>query len=368
MKKQTGCLTLSGSGLFAYKPKRGTIIMLRFRLPRFRTLAYLLCVALLVYVSVYMPTPYTIERPGSADEIKPMVRVSGADPEENGSFMMTTVSVTYANLALLGLSLLDHDADIGKRNTDQDDDEYRITQEYYMNSSQSSAVAAAYREAGVPFDVETQYVFITTVPDRDPQQKEFVAGDKIIRVDGKKVSTLDGLRGLLETYSAGDTVNVTLERGGVSMEQSVKLVDIPGEDGTVRPGFGVSTGEVMRIDPDDPADEVEFTQTRVGGPSAGLMFTLEIYNQLTPGDLTRGHRIAGTGTIKSDGTVGEIGGVQHKIVAAERRGADLFFVPAANYEAAEKKVQETDSVMTLVSVDTLQDALDYIDDMPVRIP
>lgn len=340
--------------------------MLRSRLPRLRTPAYLLCLALLVYVVIYMPTSYTIERPGSADEIKPMVRVVGADPEENGSFMMTTVSVTYANLALLGMSLFDEDADIGKRNRDQDDDEYRITQQYYMNSSQSSAVAAAYREAGVPFDVETDYVFITTVPDHDPQQKEFVAGDKLIAVEGRKVITLDGLRKLLESYSVGDTVSVSMERNGRPLEQQVKLVDIPNEDGTTRPGFGVSTGEVMRIDPNDPADEVEFTRTQVGGPSAGLMFTLEIYNQLTAGDLTRGYRIAGTGTIKSDGTVGEIGGVQHKIVAAERKGADLFFVPEGNYEVAEEKLKDTDSSMKLVSVATLQNALDYIDKLPYK--
>lgn len=338
--------------------------MLRSRLPRIRTLAYLLCLALLVYVVVYMPTSYTIERPGSADDVKPMVRVAGADTEEQGTFMMTTVSVTYANLALLGMSLFDDNADIGERNKDQDDDEYRITQQYYMNSSQSSAIAAAYREAGVAFDVETEYVFITTVPDQDPQQKEFVAGDKITEVDGQAVATLEDLRKLLEGRSAGDAVDVSLERGGKTVEQRVKLVDIPNGDGTTRSGFGVSTGEVLRIEPDNPADEVEFTQTRVGGPSAGLMFTLEIYNQLTPGDLTRGYRIAGTGTIKSDGTVGEIGGVQHKIVAAERKGAEVFFVPEGNYDAAKKKLDETGGQMRLVPVKTLEDALNDIQTLP----
>lgn len=341
-------------------------MMLRSKLPRIRTLAYLACLALLVYVMVYMPTPYTIERPGSADEIRPMVQVAGGDKQERGTFMMTTVSVTYANLALLGLSLFDDNADIGKRNADQDDDEYRITQQYYMNSSQSSAIAAAYREAGVPFDVKTEYVFITTVPDRDPQQKEFVAGDKITAVDGLKVATLEGLRKRLENYSAGDSVEVSLERGGNTVKQRVKLVDIPNEDGTKRAGFGVSTGEVLSIEPGNQADVVHFIQTQVGGPSAGLMFTLEIYNQLTPGDLTRGYRIAGTGTIKSDGSVGEIGGVQHKIVAAERKNADIFFVPEANYADAKKKLDETGGKLELVSVKTLQDALDYIGRLPVK--
>ncbi|GGN90687.1 YlbL family protein [Saccharibacillus kuerlensis] len=340
--------------------------MLRSTIPRIRTLAYLLCLALLVYVVVYMPTSYTIERPGSADEVKPMVRVAEGEMEERGSFMMTTVSVTYANLALLGLSLLDENADIGKRIKDQDDDEYRITQQYYMNSSQSSAIAAAYREAGVKFGIETEYVFITTVPDRDPQQKEFITGDKIIAVEGEKIFTLEGLRNLLESHSVGDVVEVSIERAGRPIEQPVKLVAILNDDGTTRPGFGVSTGEVLRIDPENPSDEVYFTQTQVGGPSAGLMFTLEIYNQLTPGDLTRGYRIAGTGTIKSDGTVGEIGGIQHKVVAAERRGADIFFVPEGNFAVAEKKMKETGGSMTLVPVKTLQDALAYIDKLPVN--
>ncbi|MDO3410744.1 SepM family pheromone-processing serine protease [Saccharibacillus sp. CPCC 101409] len=341
--------------------------MLRPKMPRGRTLAYLLCLALLVYVVVYMPTSYTIERPGSADEVKPMVSVAGGDPEENGTFMMTTVSVAYANLALMGLSLLDSDADIGKRDRDQDDDEYRITQQYYMNSSQSSAVAAAYTEAGIDFSVETEYAFITTVPNKDPQQKEFIAGDKILGVDDKAVSTLDDLRDILEPRKAGDTVEVELERGGKKIEQNVRLIEIDNGDGTQRTGFGVSTGEVLSVEPDNPDDEVVFTQTQVGGPSAGLMFTLEIYNQLTPGDLTRGYRIAGTGTIKADGTVGEIGGVQHKVVAAREKGAELFFVPRANYEVAKHKLEEMDSSMTLVPVDKLEDALAYIDKLPAKV-
>ncbi|MCQ4087144.1 SepM family pheromone-processing serine protease [Saccharibacillus sp. JS10] len=336
------------------------------RLTRFRTLAYILGLVLLVYVVIYMPTSYKIERPGSAEEVKPMVSVVGADPEERGTFMMTTVSVTYANLALLGLSWFDDNAEVSKRDLDQSDDEYRITQQYYMNSSQASAIAAAYREAKIPFKVKTDYVFITSVPNQDPQQKEFIAGDRIQAVNKHSITTLEDLRQTLETYKTGDQVEVTLERAGKAVTQSVTLIDIPNEDGTTRPGFGVSTGEVLRIDPDREQDEVKFTQTQVGGPSAGLMFTLEIYNQLTPGDLTRGYRIAGTGTIKSDGTVGEIGGVQHKIVAAERKGAEVFFVPASNYSVAKKKLDETGGTMKLISVKTLEQALNDLQNLPIK--
>ncbi|MMZ64946.1 Lon protease [compost metagenome] len=97
-----------------------------------------------------------------------------------------------------------------------------------------------------------------------------------------------------------------------------------------------------------------------------MIFTLEIYNQLTPGDLSKGYRIAGTGTIDQDGNVGEIGGIVHKIVAADRKGADLFFVPEGNYEAALGKAQAIGTRMELVPVRTLQDALDYLDVKAVK--
>ena len=87
-------------------------------------------------------------------------------------------------------------------------------------------------------------------------------------------------------------------------------------------GIGLVDDREIISDP-----KVKIKTESIGGPSAGLMFSLEIYNQLTKNDLTKGHSIAGTGTIDPDGTVGRIGGIDKKVVAADNEGAEIFFAP-----------------------------------------
>jgi PDZ domain-containing protein len=97
-----------------------------------------------------------------------------------------------------------------------------------------------------------------------------------------------------------------------------------------------------------------------GGPSAGLIFTLSVYNSLISRDLTGGRRIAGTGTINLDGTVGPIGGVKQKIFSAEAVGATYFLCPADNYADA-VSVAKT---IQVVKVATVQQAIDFLRSLP----
>ena len=121
--------------------------------------------------------------------------------------------------------------------------------------------------------------------------------------------------------------------------------------------------------------DVTFDTSGVGGPSAGLMFTLDIYDQVNNEDLRKGRKIAGTGTIESDGSVGEIGGAALKVVAAAKAGADIFFVPKnpvdeetlkkdpdakTNYEEAVAAAKDLDTDMKIVPVTTVQEAIDYL--------
>ncbi|HEY0827908.1 MAG TPA: S16 family serine protease, partial [Bacilli bacterium] len=116
----------------------------------------------------------------------------------------------------------------------------------------------------------------------------------------------------------------------------------------------------------------------IGGPSAGLMFALEIYNQLVDQDITKGYRIAGTGTIDTKGQVGVIGGIKYKVVAADKAGADIFFapkdfipedkmyLPIKNTTEAMNQAKKMNTKMIVVSVDTLEDALRYLEALPPK--
>lgn len=332
-----------------------------------RVLLYLLLIGILLYVVVYMPTPYLIYQPGSAEDVKPMISVEQGDPTEEGTFMLTTVSASYANLALLMMSVFNSDAEVVQKEEkmgNQSKEEYAATQVYYMNSSQSLAMEAAYHAANVEYKIVPAYMFVISVP-KDSANKEFFhPGDKLISVDGEPTSDNTKLAEKLSSKEIGDRIEVELSRGDKVVTGTVPLVPIKDEKtGSERPGLGVIIATMQDIEPSNPDDRVTFADTKIGGPSAGLMFTMEIYNQLTPGDLSKGYRVAGTGTIVKEGTVGPIGGVKHKIVAADREGAELFFVPRKNFDEAKAKADRIGTSMRLIPVDKLQDAIDYMNDL-----
>ncbi|MCJ8010554.1 PDZ domain-containing protein [Paenibacillus sp. KQZ6P-2] len=335
-----------------------------------RLVLYLFMVVLLVYVTVYMPTPYMIYQPGSADVVKPMLSVQKGDQEEKGTFMMTTVSASYANLVMLVAAAFNPNAEITKKQErlgDKSEDEYAAEQVYLMSDSQSSAMEAAYHEADVPYSIVPQYLFVFSTPEGDEARKNFKPGDKLLEVDGKPVTDNESLIKILNTKKVGDQVTVKLIRGDKTLEEKVNLIEIKDKDtNQTRPGLGVTIATMQKVESKDPGLQVNFENTRVGGPSAGLMFTMEIYNQLTEGDLTKGYQVAGTGTIDKNGNVGPIGGVQHKIVAADRKHAEIFFVPKDNYEEAKAKADKIKTDMKLVPVSTLEDAIHYMDGLQAK--
>ncbi|MGF7048684.1 PDZ domain-containing protein [Paenibacillus sp. DS2015] len=334
----------------------------------FKLFLYIVMVVMLVYLVVFMPTPYIIYQPGSAEEVQPMINVKDGDTTEQGTFMMTTVSARYANIALLAVASFNSNAEIDKKESrlgEKSEAEYAAEQVFYMSNSQSSAMEAAYKEAKVAYKILPEYLFVFSVPKEADNSKYFNPGDRITEVDGEPISDNVALTTLLTNKKVGDIVSIKLNRGGESLVENVPLVSI--KDGSeTRPGLGIIIATMQKVTTDDPGKQVEFVNTQVGGPSAGLMFTMEIYNQLTEGDLTQGYRVAGTGTIVEDGTVGPIGGVKHKIVAADRQNAEIFFVPKDNYEEAKARADKIHTTMKLIPVSTVEDALSYMNNLEAR--
>lgn len=336
----------------------------------FRTAVYILSLAIVVYVLVYMPTPYIVTQPGTAESVKPMVSVKNGDEEEDGKFLMTTVSASYANLSLLFISAFNEHAQIGKKEerlAGRTQEEYSAEQVWFMSDSQSAAMEAAYEQADIAYDIVPEYIFVLGLSKDSLPEGDIKPQDKILSINGVPTPDNTVLAQQLENKQVGDMVELQLDRKGETITSELKLVPIKdSETGKTRPGLGVMIGTLQTVKPKDSAHQITFTNTEIGGPSAGLMFTLEIYNQLTPGDLSKGHVIAGTGTINKEGTVGPIGGVVHKIVAADREDAEVFFVPEANYEEAKKKAESIKTDMLLVPVETAEDALDYIEKLNVK--
>ncbi|MBJ6363334.1 PDZ domain-containing protein [Paenibacillus sp. GCM10012307] len=319
-----------------------------------------LAAAMVMIVLLYIPTPYAAYEPGIVEPVTPMVKVVAGDPPGKGVFMLTTVKMTYANYWAVLRSVWDDDLELLKKKDllgDKSQSEYAARLLYIMQNSQSNAIEAAYKEAKIPYEVAAKELVVTDVP---PHQEGFRPGDSIKAVQGKKASTARSLAVLLREQAPGDELDWTIIRQGKELTLKIPLKALPqDETGKDLPQAlgGIVLAEIRDLAPRQDQFKVSIAAGDIGGPSAGLMFALQTFDALTEGDLTNGLRIAGTGTISSDGKVGAIGGVAFKVTAAHRSGAELFLVPPGNAQEARAKAKALGTPMRIVPIATLHDAV-----------
>ncbi|MGC4375525.1 SepM family pheromone-processing serine protease [Fictibacillus sp. Mic-4] len=325
----------------------------------------ILLIVIAIIIAFY-PLPYYITAPGSAEELAPIIHVKGGD-HEAGSFMLTTVRIGKANIPQYVLAKMSDYKEIlpakDIRLPEETDEEYNQRQLQMMSDSQHAATIVAYRKAHKKVDIIEKGVYVNGVIEGMPASGKIQPGDKIVKVDGKQIKRTEDLLAILGKKKAGDNVTIRLERAGKSLTKTVEVANFPKKNqqkGAHKAGIGIEY-PVTNIDvKTNPPLQIKTSE--IGGPSAGLMFTLEIYNQLTEGDLTKGHRIAGTGTMNIKEQVGPIGGIQQKVVAANEAKAEIFFAPVAgnNYNDAVKAAKDIKTKMKIVPVRTLTDALNYL--------
>ena len=218
-----------------------------------------------------------------------------------------------------------------------------------MTQSQQDATTAALRELGIPV---TSTVVVTGLSPRSPSDGVLEQGDRIVSVDGRRVTDGTALRDAITAKDPGQPVRLVVRRDGAERRLSV-TTKAAGDDG--RAIIGITTRDEVRY-----PFTVDISLQDVGGPSAGLMFALGIVDKLTPGSLTGGKYIAGTGTIDSAGDVGEIGGITQKMLGARGKGATVFLSPPGN--CAQARATKPDG-LRLVKVATLADAVSALDDL-----
>jgi PDZ domain-containing protein len=217
-----------------------------------------------------------------------------------------------------------------------------------MQRSEQVAAVVALRELGYEVEATPRGVLVTSVSSDVPAAKVLQPGDVIVAVDGAQVRTPTELRARIGRREPGDELALTLRRGPKRIETRVRTIGSPDDPSRAIVGILVEQDAKIEL----PFD-VDIDLGRVGGPSAGLPFALEIARQLGR-DVTKGCRIAATGALALDGTVIPIGGVKQKTIGAERADVDYFVVPAG--ENAEDAQQEADDVEVL-PVESFQQAL-----------
>ena len=305
--------------------------------------------------------PFVTEAPGVTVNVlgehdgKPVIQVTGHKVyRDDGQLRLTTVYVTLPDTKLnlfrvMQAYLSPDDAvvpytSIYAPQTTNESDKKEGAQQ--MTSSQDAAVAAALRELG--YDIRT-VPGVAAVGKGTPADGVLEAGDLILSIDGVRLRTLTALRNAIQKVPDGRSVPLRIKRDGTT--QTVEVTPTVQDDRKI---IGVDIASAIVRFPFEVSLNID---TQIGGPSAGLMFALGIYDTLTPGSLTGGETIAGTGTLDLSGKVGPIGGIDQKIAASREAGAKIFLVPADNCrDVADARRGD----MRLVKVSTMSDAVESV--------
>jgi PDZ domain-containing protein len=324
----------------------------RRRIARYAVLAPVLVLAVAAYV---VRLPYFVIGPGPARDVEPLIHVKDhLTYESKGHLLLTSVTLFQPNAYQLlrawlspSESVVPERAILAPGQTQQQQTQQAFSQ---MDTSKiDAAVVALTLEAGYPAE-HGSGVLVEQVFDGTPAAGKLVAGDLITQVDGTAATGVDQVSALIRQAGAGTDLHLTVQEGTTTRQVTVAPATVSGVD---HPIIGVSLVENWPF-------PLTIESGDIGGPSAGLMWTLGLIDLLTPGDLTGGRTLAGTGTISLDGTVGPIGGIQEKVVAAENAGATIFFAPTS--EASDARSVAHD--MTIVPVSTYQDAITYLEQHP----
>lgn len=323
-----------------------------------RTWTLLTSVVLVVafgLLGAFVPVPFVALGPGptydtlGTDGDKPVIEIGGRRTFETaGHLNMTTVSVTdrMSLFGALGMwasgryALAPREVYFPPSKSEQEVEQENAQA---FDDSQASAEAAALHYLGYPMAV-----LVGQIIEGGPAQNVLEPGDRLLAANGKPVTDPQSLKAALSGTKPGDRVEIRFSRdNGPEQVANVRLGTYP--NGDEAQGFlGVSPTER----PDVPFD-IKIHLADVGGPSAGLMFSLAIVDKLTPGQLNGGDFVAGTGEIDASGVVGPIGGIQFKMVKAREAGATTFLVPAENCAEAKSAAPEG---LHLAKVHTLGEA------------
>lgn len=310
-------------------------------------------VFVLVVVGLLVPLPLFVLAPGSAISVGERVMFGRPADELSGALLLTTVRLFRPNVLGVVEAWVNRTHEVLTPSEvvpeGVDAEQYEEAQRALFRESSEVAAAVGLRRAGEDVEISGAGALVSQVFEGSPAADALDVGDVITAVDGQPIEVASDLVSALATRSQGEQVVLTVRRDGASAEVPLALATV---EGVERPalGVGVSTADLALSLP----FPVEVDQGRIGGPSAGLMIALTVYDLADPGDLTAGRRIAGTGTIDLDGEVGPVGGVDAKVVAARNAGATVFLVP--EYEASLARELAGDD-LEIVPVATLDDAI-----------
>ena len=310
----------------------------------------------IVILIAICPLPYYIYTSGGTININDRVIIDNSYKSE-GSLNLAYVSQIRATIPSFLVSYVipnweREKIDNYKASSKESDKDIEVRDKLYLEESNLNALKVAYNAAGKTLDIKNNKYHIVYVDDK--VEEDIKVGDVILKADGSDIVDLKDYKALVDSKDYGDTIKLELLRNNKELTVDVKVRKIDDRKLT-----GISLVNIYEYTA-DPSIKFKFDKNE-SGSSGGLMLALSIYDKLTPDDLTMGKKIVGTGTIDSDGKVGEIGGVKYKLMGAVKAKASVFLAPKGeNYNECIKLQKEKNYKIKILEIDTFEDALNKL--------
>lgn len=316
-------------------------------------------VAVLVAAGVllwFLPSGNMVVAPGITRNLAEMVQVKHPKSQGPGKLLMVAVTMGSANELLSLMAHVDPALELIPKQqatgglSIQQYEQYNVK---LMDQSQMAAEVAGEHLAGLNArQIVVPGALIAGIM-KGPAQGKLKLGDLLVKVGPYPVKSYTEVRSILQKhYKVGEIVNLTVQRNRQSVLVPVKTEHLKGD---AAPAIGVLIAPKVRYQIPQP---VQIKSGNIGGPSAGMMFALEIYRQITGANLAKGRTVAGTGEITPDGKVLPIGGISQKVITVHRAGARVFLCPTQNFAQAEKTAKQFGYTnMKIYAVANLQQAL-----------
>lgn len=330
-------------------------------------LKWLIGIIIIVILAVIAcwPTDYYIESPGEVFSVDQFIKTK---EKKYSNLNLVTVSITSQPVSVLPYlwsftQAFDTRVPSKELLGGQTSSQYEELQNWYMETSQQNAVYYAAKRAGLKPKLKYLGVYVMDIQDNSSFKNKLQIGDTVLGANGHRFHSTQEMMDYLNKQKVNSSVKILIQRGSKKKTYTGKIVKL---EKTNRKGIGIQLVEHVNV---TTKPSLKINAGDIGGPSAGLMFTLESYEIFSHQDLAKGHKIAGTGTIDPTGKVGIIGGVDKKVVAASRAKAEVFFAPTdstgvkkanTNYEEAKRTAKKIHTKMKIVPVRNFSDALNYL--------
>lgn len=280
--------------------------------------------------------------------------------DSDGKFNFAYVESRNAIIPMYLLAKINPNWDIEKQSDYKIDEadtikELNFRDQLDLKSSIQNATISAYTLAGKEVNVTSTDHYIVYL--KDKMKTDLKVSDQVVKVENQEISNIEDVRSVVREKEVGDKVELTVLRDNKEVDCYATVFE---EEGVKIIGMSITSIHTYET---DPKATIHFRNNE-SGPSGGLMLGLTIYNKLTEEDLTNGLNIVGTGTIDSEGKIGAIGGVKYKLAGAVKAKADVFIVPnEENYDECMKLKKEKGYSITIIGVDTLEDAIQKLKEL-----